>query len=668
MTALERLLYRELYKKSFYDFVKAFWHTCDPAKFIDGKLIKCYCEIAQYMCRAWTGYEEVEIDLPTRSDDIEIIDVRQSKNNICIAVPPRHTKSKIFNVFLPVWLWTNYPIKAVSISHTGALASEMNTQRYNIVNSELFRELYPEIYLVTNKKDRITDNRGGELYSQNRDAMTGYGGDVVINDDLTNAETARKNQAEMGNAWSYYQNTMPSRINDPDKCIVMNIQQRLAPNDIMGHIMNDPKLSSMYVFVTLPAIFSRDTYIVCPISGEVVEYKKGESLWAERFGNYEAIKNQVGDAIFETQYLQNPIASDKTVIKPEMIIEKPECDCPDIDRADIVYASHDFPVKDKETSDYLGSVLGYRIGATLYIIDCLEKHMEFVKSVDYVERLEDIYPGIIQVIEDKANGSPILQQLQDRTAGLQAYNPGANSKTQRLESASIYMNSKNVVFVQAYDEQTKTYHLSPALQNLKMRLLNFPFVEHDDIVDAFSMLVLFVFMDRRYMVYGRAFNEENLTDGLAASAYYSTVFFNREGDIWKMAEIVVDYGKETHLIVRKEYRFKGDVKDGIATLRKFAPDKSVFIDCSAVSTLNAMYEGVSIEYYAPSDFDASVAMLNLAFGKKAVLIDRRCGGVKADIESFKFAKMKTEEMKYTTEKDGFVACIRTALKYYGGIV
>ena len=58
----------------------------------------------------------------------------------------------------------------------------------------------------------------------------------------------------------------------------------------------------------------------------------------------------------------------------------------------------------------------------------------------------------------------------------------------------------------------------------------------------------------------------------------------------------------------------------------------------------------------------------MAFGKKAVLIDRRCGGVKADIESFKFAKMKTEEMKYTTEKDGFVACIRTALKYYGGIV
>ena len=55
MSELERLLYRELYKKSFYDFVKDFWDCCEPAKFIDGKLIQIYCEIFQYMCRDWIG-------------------------------------------------------------------------------------------------------------------------------------------------------------------------------------------------------------------------------------------------------------------------------------------------------------------------------------------------------------------------------------------------------------------------------------------------------------------------------------------------------------------------------------------------------------------------------------------------------------------------------------
>ena len=53
MTDLEIFLYKNLYKKSFYEFVKAFWECADPNKFVDGKLIQFYCEIFQYMCRGF---------------------------------------------------------------------------------------------------------------------------------------------------------------------------------------------------------------------------------------------------------------------------------------------------------------------------------------------------------------------------------------------------------------------------------------------------------------------------------------------------------------------------------------------------------------------------------------------------------------------------------------
>lgn len=670
MTELQRMLYRELYRKSFYEFVKAFWHTADPSKFIDGKLIQAYCEIFQYMCKEWVGYKEIDIDVPKASDEIDVIDVRENKHNLCIMVPPRHSKSIIFNVFGPVWLWLSHPIKAVSISHTGALAGQMNSKRYAIINSEEFKYFFSDITIKVNSSTFLKDARGGELYSLNRNAFTGYGGDVIVNDDLTNAETARKDQTEMANAWAYYQNTMPSRINDINKCIIMNIQQRLAPNDIAGHIMNDARLASTYTFVTLQAIFEKETYVVCPISGEILHWKKGEPLWPERFGDYATLRLEVGEAIFETQYQQKPIASDRTVIKPEMIIEKSLAEVPDIDNADIVYASHDFPVKDKDTSDYLGSALAYRVGSTLYLVDSLEKRMAFVKSVEYVKQLDDVYPGIIQVIEDKANGSPILQQLQDEVAGMQAYQPGTASKMQRLESASLYMMSKNVVFVKSeFNEQTKTYQLSNNLERLKQRLMQFPFVEHDDIVDAFSMLVLFVFMDKRYMVYGRAFDEKNIVNALARPADYTTIFFNREGDIWKICEISVEYSSETKLIVRKEHRFKGSVEDGIKALKKFAPNKTVFIDCSASPSLQGMNaSNIDIEKYNIEDFDKSVAELNLAFSKKSVLIDERCVLTKSDIESFKFAKSKDDTVRYSTTKDGFIACLRIALKYFGGII
>ena len=675
MTELQRLLYRELYRKSLYEFTKAFWSTCDPAPFVDGLLIRFYCETFQYMCRKWIGYREIKIDLPKLDGNCDIIDVRQNKQNININVPPRHTKSMIFNVIGPVWLWCSYPIKAASVSHTTGLAGEMNAKRIKILNSEKFKFFFgDEVWLDANSRGKLVDKRGGELYSVARDSFTGHGADLIINDDLTNAETARRDREEMNSAWSYYRNTMPSRINDRNKYIIMNIQQRLAPNDITGHILADPKLAASYAFIVIPAIFERTTYLIFPISGLIHKFEAGDVLWPERFGDYSGLKIEVGESVFETQYLQKPIASDKTIIKQEMIIEKSMLEVPEMDKADMMYASHDFPVKDKETSDFLGSVLSYKVGSTLYIIDCLEKRMAFVASTKYVEQLDGHYPGIIQIIEDKANGSPILQQLQEVVAGMQAFNPGTGSKTQRLESASLYMNAGNVVFVKTiFNQLTQQYELSPALQNLKTRLLNFPFVEHDDITDAFSQLLLFVFMDKKNMVYGKSFNDENLfkndeLEFVQSLKGYSTIFFNREGDTWKVLEIKVKYGEQTILYAMSEHRFKASITDALDFMRSAYPSKRVFIDCSATPALEGMViKDISIERYEINDYDKSVAQLNVAFAKKRVKLYSNCVLTKGDIESFKFSKSKDDNVRYVTTKDGFCACLRVSLHYFGGI-
>lgn len=676
MSELERLLYRELYRKSLYEFVKAFWSTCDPAPFIDGLLVQFYCETFQYLCRRWVGYDKVEIIIPEFDEDVNIIDVRQNKQNVDINVPPRHTKSMIFNVMGPVWLWVNHPIKAASVSHTTGLAGSMNSKRVKILNSEKFRYFFEdEVWLDTNAHGKLVDTRGGELYSIARESFTGFGADLIINDDLTNAETARRDREEMNSAWSYYQNTMPSRVNDRSNYLIMNIQQRLAPNDITGHILSDPKLASQYTFIVLPAIFRKKTVLVFPISGKVHVFEVGDTLWPERFGNYEAIRIEVGEAVFETQYLQNPIASDKTVVKQNMIIEKDKTEVPNIDDADIKYAAHDFPVKDKDSSDFLGSVLAYRVNSTLYIQDCLEKKMAFVRSVEYVEQLDTFYPGIIQVIEDKANGSPILQQLQDKVAGMQAYQPGSNSKTQRLESATLYMESRNVVFVKTvWNQVLQRWEFSETMKVLIKRLLDFPFVEHDDIVDAFSMLVLFVFMDRRYMVYGRAFNEDNVFYTEVKCNTYTT-FFNKEGDKWKAVEIGVQYGVETKLYVTREILFKASVDDGLEKLKEFAKGDSkdnrsrTLVDCSPSDGLQGMFTNKAfVERYEVEDYDRSVSQLSLAFAKKRVLAHKSTVLLKSDIENVKFSKSKDDNVKYATTKDGFVACLRVALHYYGGIV
>lgn len=664
MTQLDRILYRRLYKLSFHDFVKDFWNEADPSQFIDGDLVQYYCEVFHYMSRMWVGYEPVEVDLT--GIEGKIIDVREDKNNICLMVPPRHSKSMIFNVMGPVWLWLSHPIKAVSISHTSGLATQMNTKRQKIINSKKFKELFTDIKISTNTSTNITDIRGGELMSLNRNAFTGYGGDVIINDDLTNAETARKDQAEMANAWAYYQNTMPSRINDPDKSIIMNIQQRLAPNDIAGHIMNDVKLKDRYTFITLPAIFQEDTTLVFPISGRIKHFKKGDPLWPERFkDNYEGLRAEVGEAIFETQYLQNPIATDRTVIKEHMIHIKSINKVPSEDEAEKLYSSNDFPVKDKDSSDFFGSVMGYQVGSTLYIKRSLEKKMAFPKSIEHMRMMDDLFPGMIHVIEDKANGSPIIQQLQDEISGIFPYEPGANSKFQRLESASLYMEIGNVIFVaDVWNESTKTYELSEELENLRKRLLNFPFVQHDDIVDAFSMLVLFVFLDKRFAVYGRTFNDKNIVSTIPTVSQ-NTTFFNREGDIWRVSEIAVDY-LNNKLYVIKEMEFKDSIKNAFVKMKEFNKTNKVFIDSSLSDAMEGFYEtDAYIERYEVDDFDSSVAKLSLAFSKSQVMVHKEAVNTRRDIEMFKRARTKDESAKYLTNKDGFVANIRIAMLYFG---
>ena len=170
------------------------------------------------------------------------------------------------------------------------------------------------------------------------------------------------------------------------------------------------------------------------------------------------------------------------------------------------------------------------------------------------------------------------------------------------------------------------------------------------------------------MVYGRSFTEMNVINAVDYPCDYSTVFFNKEGDIWKVVDIGVDYGVSTRLVVSREIMFKASLQDGLKQLKEFAPDKNVFIDSSATEALTGIYtKDVVIERYADEDFARSVSQLNLAFANKRILIDTDCKYLKADIDNFKYDKTKEEQAKFKTEKDGFVACLRSAIKYYGGI-
>ena len=86
-----------------------------------------------------------------------------------------------------------------------------------------------------------------------------------------------------------------------------------------------------------------------------------------------------------------------------------------------------------------------------------------------------------------------------------------------------------------------------------------------------------------------------------------------------------------------------------------------------MDSLTGMYDSNTfIERYGIDDFELSVNQLNKEFASNHVLVMTDCRKVIGDIESFKYDKSINDNVKrFKTEKDGFVACLRVALKYYG---
>ena len=239
-----------------------------------------------------------------------------------------------------------------------------------------------------------------------------------------------------------------------------------------------------------------------------------------------------------------------------------------------------------------------------------------------------------------------------------------------MEYATLYLN--NVILVaDEWDETSEKYVLNEGMRHLVKQLIAFPILQHDDVCDAFSQIINFVFADKRFQVYGRSFNKLNIYDGNKEIApSYSFLFFNKEGDSWKVLDIAIKYGAESKLYIKRELNFKANIDEGIERLKEFAPGKNVFIDSSTSEGLYGKFaKGISIERYEVQDFDKSVSDLNMAFANRRILVEQNCKLLRGDIENFKFEKSKDDnQMKYRTQKDGFVACIRIAMHFYGGIV
>ena len=666
-----------LLKKSLYNFIKEFWDAYETDKFIDHWLIEYQSECFMYSVKhflpsyVWASW--------VKDDEYERL--KQKYNAICPVrdklfngehvhnhdwnMPPRHMKSSIMNVCGPVWLSINCPIKVASVSHTRSLSEEMNIKRQKLFESEKYNYYFNDEHrldLVQSSSTSIRLKNGSQLYSVCQASFTGFGADVIIADDLISSVNAKKDKAVLKNVIEFFRETLPTRLNSKKTGVIWQIQQRLANGDISGTILKDKNLLKMYSHTELQAEASKDITLIYPCTGKIKVIKKGDLLWTSRFGDYSGLKYEIGQNDFECQYNQNPKNSELNIIKDNMIhyISDEEFEEFKLD-AEYHYASHDCAVFDNSSSDFHGFCEGYGKLSELIITGAWEKRLGYVAEKELMIDLRTVYPEMVQILENKANGAAIQQDLKRDVPGIIPFDPGSKDKAARLELASLYLQRGSVRFVK--NEET---------DYLIERLKDYPLVEHDDIIDAFSQMVIYHFTMKQIGVYTGSFTFENIIDDIVRKPG-EVVFYEFAATIVadKIKVIAVNHDlTKDEFVIEKEWQFT-DLQIFEEFCKENARFGNLFIDASIQSRLKSVIFSnmVYLTSFEDEDKDSSINLVRAGFYKKKIKVCKSCVNTRADISRIRFTNDSVEEgsNKVSTLDEGFAGCIRALITYDKGI-
>jgi len=461
---LHKLLFAKRTKQleaSFYEFVKdAFEILHNSEKIIDNWHIQYLCEVLQ---------EEV----------IRIIENRNRKQHLIINIPPRSLKSFISTICLPAWAWIKKPnFKYVGSSYSANLSIDHNMLCRRLIESNWYREQWGNAVEMAddqNTKGQFENKMGGvRRATSTGGTITGSGADIIALDDPINPQKARSD-IERKTANVFFDHTLSTRLNKPDIGLFLIIMQRLHEDDLTGHLLK--KNPDAYRHICIPAIKTKD---VRPM--ELGKFYKDNLFFQERFSkkNLDSLRKDQGSFVFAGQILQSPSPEEGGIIKKKYF--KYYSKIPD--KFDSIMDSWDCSFKGNATSDYVaGTVWGIK-DANRYLLYATHKKMGFVDTINEMLKVRKMYNVTKTLIEDKANGTAIIEVLKNKLGCIIPFDPGSRSKEERLHSVEPDFESGNIL-LPVYD--IATFEVEEYVEEL----IKFPNGAHDDYVDSTSMLILY---------------------------------------------------------------------------------------------------------------------------------------------------------------------------------
>ena len=443
---LEKLKDRELYQEKFIKFVERVWPS-----FISGahhkRMAEAFERVANGTCK-----------------------------RLIINMPPRHTKSEFASYLLPAWFLGKFPHKKViQSSNTGELAVGFGRKVRNLVDSEVYSEIFPNLALQADSKaaGRWNTSKGGDYFAIGvGGTVTGKGADLLIIDDPHSeqeAAMAASNPEVYDKVYEWYTSGPRQRL-QPGGAIII-VMTRWAQRDLTGQVIKSAAQRSgeEWEVIEFPAILP-----------------SGKPLWPQFWSLEElsALREELPNSKWQAQYQQNPIGNESAIVKRDWW-KWWEKDNPPI--CDYILQSWDTAFEKTQRADYsAGTTWGIfnceedNFAPNIILLNTYKKRVEFPELKRDVLREYKEYEPDSLIVEKKASGAPLIYDLRAMGIPVQEYTPGkGQDKIARLNSVSDIIASGKV-----WVPQTRW------AEELVDEVAAFPSGEHDDLVDATTLALM----------------------------------------------------------------------------------------------------------------------------------------------------------------------------------
>jgi hypothetical protein len=170
-----------------------------------------------------------------------------------INLPPRNLKSILISVALPAFLLGHDPSKRIiCASYSQDLANKLSRDCRAVLQSAWYQRAFPKMVISdkhNTESDFTTTARGGRFTSSVGGMLTGRGANLIILDDVMKSQDATSDVARKS-VIAWYSGTVVTRLDDKQSGAIINVAQRLHPDDLTGHLIEQGGWKTL----SLPAI------------------------------------------------------------------------------------------------------------------------------------------------------------------------------------------------------------------------------------------------------------------------------------------------------------------------------------------------------------------------------------------------------------------------------